>query len=1427
MGGSNPFSGGGKKTGGRAGLQGAVNEAGRTGNKGIIGFAKSLADKTGLDSAANVVMRGLEVADLGRAAVLSGLSEGLDVASTLTGGHPRTENTDRFRQTGASWEDFVQNVKHHVGFGDIIEADPKTRNSNIWVKRGLGLAGDIAADPLTYVSGGAAHIGEEASGAVGRKTLLSTEDAAGRLLKGGNPEAAERVLGGRSVAQASKAELADVGIAKGVYFARRYHIDALDGVYDAVSKGRGKARAKIAEFFLAPRADGTARISPEMWRRFERVPGFSRIRNNPALKRKGIANVKALEWTMGWRDSGIAAKNLKGELGSQLEELFTRFGQGDKNALRTAIESGKHEGAEGAAELAGFFENARQAINEITGSNIPKFENYLTHILTDDARQAVGKAGGMGQAPGLKRKILKSIDEANEDFLKEGSERLRARFGGEIPQLFKDDPWEIAYDYIHQAERFTRSRLFEKSMQDAGLFHFFNDKAVKAAFKGNKRLDRQAEKLAAKGARAEARYGERKAAAAEVRTEIEGSPFAPPSAEKAAALEGRLADAGADVDEFAAQADDIDSALTELVNQGDDLAERYAGALETDPAEAVASQEKTVQAARESVGTAREGVFNAVEELDQTLGTSHDPNGRYGVRVGDDGKYHWRGNDPAEAHLRAQELSKAGGLNQGQVVDFEGGARSTYHSGELYSGAPAAVSPSEPAVAASEVDAAKREVKAAQRRAQRARAAAKPTQLDRLDRLEFAVAAARGAGAPDPVLDQIRAAYRNGDEELMGQIEQRFGLSAEGVPPDAREAVDQAEGEVIAAKDKHASLVEAAKAVPAPATPTVPSEQIAAAKRRLNAAKGRLSKAERSLQSGIELLEKHREVLGSDYVLRDDIQPLIDENAARIKELDVERKGISKAKKAAEAEELRLRKKAEDLWAKAETETDPRLKLAARLEAQASQAGAKMVGSNLASAATSMAKAHIGERDLELLQAVMNDGLAKVNKYQRLWADPETAKALIDLREMMAPAKTGKLLRLHDTVMSRWKAYSLLSPGYHFRNGYSAMFMNAVAGYSGGVRGYTRFGRLWRVAQKDGIESALKQIKEATYRDAFEKTWEMRGALFQETGIRDLADAVGGATNRKGFLPDRFERVDPSSLDNAALKLNTKTAGNVERLVRGPLFIDGLEKGLTVQEAYARVVRFHFDYTEGISRFERDVMKRVVPFYTWTRLNFGLQLEYMARNPGVYTRYSHYQRNLELGTDEEQFVPSYLGELGGFRMPATDSKGHRGYVAPDLPFLRLGQTFDADQLMAQVTPLIKTPLELDKGTRYFNDIPFSKKPVEVPLTSLPLAPLFEIAGGKFGLPKVFRKGATYYYENEAQGYKVEQALPLLGRLRRIVPSDAASQEKALSAWLSTGLGLTVTFNGPQQQESEMRRREEEIKKVVDAYNRRHEAGKSK
>jgi GNAT superfamily N-acetyltransferase len=104
----------------------------------------------------------LSVLDYPRAAVVSTLRQALETGAADDLSHalaklPGIDYTPIAKpeddEAGFQWGEMWRDTKKHEGFGTSI-IEPQFGDSNIWLRRGLGLAGDIGADPLAWLSSG-------------------------------------------------------------------------------------------------------------------------------------------------------------------------------------------------------------------------------------------------------------------------------------------------------------------------------------------------------------------------------------------------------------------------------------------------------------------------------------------------------------------------------------------------------------------------------------------------------------------------------------------------------------------------------------------------------------------------------------------------------------------------------------------------------------------------------------------------------------------------------------------------------------------------------------------------------------------------------------------------------------------------------------------------------------------------------------------------------------------------------------------------------------------------------------------------------------------------------------------------------------------------------------------------------------------------
>jgi hypothetical protein len=473
----------------------------------------------------------------------------------------------------------------------------------------------------------------------------------------------------------------------------------------------------------------------------------------------------------------------------------------------------------------------------------------------------------------------------------------------------------------------------------------------------------------------------------------------------------------------------------------------------------------------------------------------------------------------------------------------------------------------------------------------------------------------------------------------------------------------------------------------------------------------------------------------------------------------------------------------------------------------------------------------------------------------------EVVDALQEVAELAKPQEISRILRLHDSLLSRWKGYSLLTPGFHIRNTMGGVFNNALAGVT--PRSYLRWDRAMRQMRKgyrEGrtLDAALENVSDENVRtairemldeDMFAYAGRQNGKRVQygaNSNVRDIADIERGAPYRRGPLAtvtgqsqeSLVNRLDPAALDFFALDWNKRMGGRVERFLRGPLYLDRRLNGGSKLDAIEAVAKYHFDYDE-LSRFEANVMRRIFPFYTWTRKNFPLQMEMMARRPAMYSWFKKAKDNIEQQSSEDPIVPAYFQDLLAIRTPFNDlsaglfgqspteaagqspGSGPSIYLTLDLPFRDLAQTFDMNQVLAQLTPFIKTPVEARMGKQFFSGIPFREGLREAPDSWDPFMPILDgiaaIPGLSF-LPQPERGPDGAWLLSDVDTYKLEQFLPLLGRTRRLVPSEEKYQNRYTSSVLSILAGVSTVTNNSSSQYGELRRRTEAIEAMVERWS---------
>lgn len=161
----------------------------------------------------------------------------------------------------------------------------------------------------------------------------------------------------------------------------------------------------------------------------------------------------------------------------------------------------------------------------------------------------------------------------------------------------------------------------------------------------------------------------------------------------------------------------------------------------------------------------------------------------------------------------------------------------------------------------------------------------------------------------------------------------------------------------------------------------------------------------------------------------------------------------------------------------------------------------------------------------------------------------------------------------------------------------------------------------------------------------------------------------------------------------------------IEHQQKATAYVTALSQGRTVKEALALAEKAGFDY-RALTRFESQIMRRLIPFYSFTRKNIELQLKTLGENPQRINQVLSFFENFgdTITADEKKSLPDYLKESLGIKLEDTP-EGLKQYVASfGTPIEAFAQLFGKNPILrtiSQTNPILKVPIELGIGKDSF------------------------------------------------------------------------------------------------------------------------------
>ncbi len=282
-----------------------------------------------------------------------------------------------------------------------------------------------------------------------------------------------------------------------------------------------------------------------------------------------------------------------------------------------------------------------------------------------------------------------------------------------------------------------------------------------------------------------------------------------------------------------------------------------------------------------------------------------------------------------------------------------------------------------------------------------------------------------------------------------------------------------------------------------------------------------------------------------------------------------------------------------------------------------------------------------------------------------------------DIEREFVKKDTGTALQYYDKALGIWKyGATVAHPAYHATNVVGGVFNNWL-------------GEINPLSYYRGSRVLLGKDKGKDFTTALGE--ELTGGqLLKEAGEAGIL-AQPGMMDIEKLSYDIADTQKEKSIELSKKLANAPitTAQYEENFLRFSMYTDRRMKGDTVQGAREWVSRFQFDYSkESFTEFERNYMKRAVPFWAWMRGNVPLQAKQIVLTPGKYAQFGKLT-NAAVGGQE---LPQYTeGDLA-WMFPWDEAAGTFSYVrtpATDLDAFNRPLWYG----LGAVTPFAKAPTE--------------------------------------------------------------------------------------------------------------------------------------
>lgn len=361
-----------------------------------------------------------------------------------------------------------------------------------------------------------------------------------------------------------------------------------------------------------------------------------------------------------------------------------------------------------------------------------------------------------------------------------------------------------------------------------------------------------------------------------------------------------------------------------------------------------------------------------------------------------------------------------------------------------------------------------------------------------------------------------------------------------------------------------------------------------------------------------------------------------------------------------------------------------------------------------------------------------------------LFYHPTVALAIQDMIKVMDKDPASNFwAQGYDKLTNIWKAsVTSIFPMFHGRNAISNVFQNFMnLGYEA-ANPHTHMLSARMILHNRELEKLGESALSGTDPEAFKKLTELYDKPVM-TDRRGYTWTVGELNSQLrdnviAFNPSILGSMDTQRTPKAMLtevqdhlypetnkylmpvrktwqKTNPfelgRSAGNmVESQARMVNFLSNLKETGNVEHSTQMVKQYLFDY-QNLTPFERGFMRRVIPFYTYTRKNMELMTNTLVHNPGRIEAFNTGFQTLgnvfsggQLSDEERSALPKWMRDGVDIVLAR---KGSKVGLLTSLQTPVEQPTQALANLFGSMNPILKIPIEQTAGYSFFYGKPLS------------------------------------------------------------------------------------------------------------------------